>query len=155
MRSIVVGVDGSPPSDKAVTAACEMAGAFHAHLTVVAACAPPPIYPSEMGPLASSPEAGSSLRQRYEELVRRKVQEVRASGVDVEGLVREGPPADVLLSVVEEKKADLLVVGSQGLSRTKRLLLGSVSMSVASAAPCPVLVFREVPSATASSAGTS
>lgn len=143
MRSIVVGVDGSPPSEKAVAAAVEMALLFRAHLTVVAAYAPPLIDPSGTAAFATSSDASSSLRQRYDELVRRKVDGARAAGVDAEGLVREGSATDVLLAVVDEKKADLLVVGSRGLSRTHRLLLGSVSMAVASAAPCPVLLFRD------------
>jgi nucleotide-binding universal stress UspA family protein len=53
-----------------------------------------------------------------------------------------GDPAHRLLEVAEEREADLIVVGSQGLSAIDRFLLGSVSEKVLRYAECSVLVVR-------------
>ena len=53
-----------------------------------------------------------------------------------------GVPAEVICDLATELSADLVVVGSRGLGRLDRLLLGSVSTSVVQRAPCPVLVVR-------------
>ena len=47
-----------------------------------------------------------------------------------------------IVGLAEELGADLIVIGSRGLSGMKRLVMGSVSESVVRHAPCPVLVMR-------------
>ncbi len=145
LRTIVVGVDGSPPSQRAVAAAGDLARAFGARVAVVTAVSPPLVYPTDLGPVPGSRTAASSLRRNSEELVAAGIADLRRLGVEATGFVREGSPTEVLLAVVEEEKADLLVVGSRGVRRTQRLLVGSVAMSIASTAACPVLLVRESP----------
>lgn len=58
------------------------------------------------------------------------------------GELRSGDPAEALLEAVEAGKADLLVVGSQGLGALERFFMGSVSEKVLRHAPCSVLVAR-------------
>jgi nucleotide-binding universal stress UspA family protein len=53
-----------------------------------------------------------------------------------------GNEAEHITGVAEELGADLIVMGSRGLSGMKRLLMGSVSESVVRHAHCPVLVMR-------------
>jgi nucleotide-binding universal stress UspA family protein len=62
--------------------------------------------------------------------------------VSTGGLV--GTPAPAVMQKAEDWHADLIVVGSHGRSAIGRLLLGSVSKQVATAAPCSVLVARHV-----------
>ncbi len=60
--------------------------------------------------------------------------------------VREGRTADIILQTAASSRADLIVLGSRGLSEIQSLLLGGVSHSVAHEARCPVLlVKRELP----------
>lgn len=54
--------------------------------------------------------------------------------------VAEGSPADVLLAVADEIRADLIVVGTRGLRGAARVVLGSVSQTVVSRSPRPVAV---------------
>jgi nucleotide-binding universal stress UspA family protein len=51
-------------------------------------------------------------------------------------------PAGALITVAEEQDADLLVVGSRGMSRASRSRLGSVANKISHRAPCSVLIVR-------------
>ena len=53
-----------------------------------------------------------------------------------------GEPADVLVDIAEEEKAELIILGTRGLSLAKRIVMGSVSSNVLHHAPCAVLVVR-------------
>ena len=55
---------------------------------------------------------------------------------------REGDPADAILDVAEETKADLIVVGNKGMTGAKRFLLGSVPNKVSHHAPCDLIIVR-------------
>lgn len=66
-------------------------------------------------------------------------------GLRVEEMVLQGNPKDLILDAVTDWGADLVVLGSRGRRGLTRFLLGSVSQSVASHAPCSVLVVRPAP----------
>ena len=55
---------------------------------------------------------------------------------------REGDPADAILDVAEEMKADLVVVGNKGMTGARRFLLGSVPNKISHHAPCGVYIVR-------------
>jgi nucleotide-binding universal stress UspA family protein len=63
-------------------------------------------------------------------------------GVELETYAREGDPAEVIIELANEQQADLIVVGSRGLTGIKRFLLGSVSNKVSHHAPCSVMIVR-------------
>lgn len=63
-------------------------------------------------------------------------------------VVASGPPAEVLVSQAEEQKADLIVVGSVGMSGTKRFMLGNVPNKVSHHAPIDVLIVKTEPTRT-------
>ena len=54
--------------------------------------------------------------------------------------LRIGPPAKTILSMAEEQKADLIVMGARGLGPIKERLLGSVSHRILTLAPCSTLI---------------
>jgi nucleotide-binding universal stress UspA family protein len=66
----------------------------------------------------------------------------REAGVEVDTHAREGDPADAILSVAEEQKADIVIVGNKGMTGAKRFLLGSVPNKVSHHAPCSVLIVK-------------
>ena len=70
------------------------------------------------------------------------VAELRAKGLEVETLAREGYPATVIEEEAERQQADLIVIGTRGLSGLKHLLLGSIAERVVQRAPCPVLTVK-------------
>lgn len=57
-------------------------------------------------------------------------------------VVLEGNPAQKIVSYAEERKADLIVIGSRGLSGLKEFMLGSVSNKVVQMANCPILIIK-------------
>lgn len=64
------------------------------------------------------------------------------NGVPVRTLVREGAVAHQILSAAEDEGADLVVIGSEGRTGLKRVMLGSIAESVLREAAVPVLVVR-------------
>ncbi|GAB4482626.1 MAG: universal stress protein [Thermodesulfovibrionales bacterium] len=64
-------------------------------------------------------------------------------GVDVQSLLCEGDPPDVILDVANGKKADLIVLGTYGRRGLNRLLMGSVTSRVIADAPVDVLVVKK------------
>ncbi len=141
-HAIVVAIDGSAPATQALTTAADLARRYAARLTVVAIA---PIHPALSMPTEPMlpPIVGESERPRYRALVDAAVRDARAAGATaVDGVCEEGAPVDEILLFLEKHPADLLVVGSRGLSTAQRLLLGSVSSALVHRAPCPVLVVR-------------
>lgn len=68
-----------------------------------------------------------------------------ANEYGAEAVTAAGPPAEVLIAQAEELKADLIVVGSVGMSGAKRFLLGSVPNKVSHHAPTDVLIVKTDP----------
>ncbi len=68
-----------------------------------------------------------------------------ASELLVTPVLLEGHPKDVILEEAERWGADLIVVGSHGYGAIRRLFLGSVSLGVATGAPCSVEIVRSPP----------
>ena len=56
--------------------------------------------------------------------------------------ILEGPPAEAILSVMEARQIDLIIMGTRGLGKIASIILGSQSYKVISQATCPVLLIR-------------
>jgi nucleotide-binding universal stress UspA family protein len=83
------------------------------------------------------------MTRQAKQLVSRIAETMGAGGPVVETAVIFGDPRSVIVDQAEEWSADLIVIGSRGLTGLKRLLLGSVAQSVISHAPCSVAVVRK------------
>jgi nucleotide-binding universal stress UspA family protein len=84
----------------------------------------------------------TALRSDGETLARGEAQRLRDVGCSVQTELREGHVANCIIDTAEEFGAELVVVGSRGLSGAKRFFLGSVSQKTMRYAPCSVLVAR-------------
>jgi nucleotide-binding universal stress UspA family protein len=133
-----VGVDGSPPSDRALVFAADLARLMAGELVAlhVATAHSPPAFQASHLALRAETEA----RARGEAILARSAH--IAGDVLVARELQFGDPVAALCRRARELPADLIVVGSRGLGRLGRLLLGSVSASVSERAPCSVLVVR-------------
>lgn len=133
-RRIVVGVDGSPPSLRALRWALEQARLTGAVLEAVACW----VYPTMYGVVMAKPE--SDADQEAGQALARAVAEVAGDRPPV--LVRQsvllGNAAEELL--VRANGADLLVLGSRGRHAFVSALTGSVSRYCQQHAHCPVVV---------------
>jgi nucleotide-binding universal stress UspA family protein len=135
--TIVVGIDGSEESKAALRFAFEEARTRGVGVRAVAAWYVPAIAYAGAGyaPLVDL-HGGieADTRQKLDQVVAAE----RDARVEIETLVREGQPAEILLE--EARHADLLVVGSRGLGGFRGLLLGSVSQQCAQHSPCPITI---------------
>jgi nucleotide-binding universal stress UspA family protein len=135
---IIVAIDGSPHSDHAVSHAKTMAEKFGSTLFLVHA------FPhtsdligyEEYEKLVTRRElAGQALLDRARAKLGESIPHVQEE-------LLEGPPAEAILTVAEQRRADLIVMGTRGLGDLKGLLLGSVSHKVLQSAHCPILAVR-------------
>jgi nucleotide-binding universal stress UspA family protein len=141
---IVVGTDGSETAAEAVRQAIEMAKLFGAQLSIVSAYAP------ISGRRVQGEQRDAPADVHYEFGPREDVNlildaaaaEARKEGVEVQTHPVEADPADAILNVAEEAKADLIVVGNKGMTGARRYLLGSVPNNVSHHAPCSVIIVR-------------
>ena len=84
----------------------------------------------------------ASVKSEAEQNLNRYAEPLRAKGLTVEVIVREGYPATVIEEEAVELEADLIVIGTRGLSGLKHLLLGSIAERVVQKSPCPVLTVK-------------
>lgn len=139
-RTIVVGTDGSPTAGRAVDQAIELAAVEAARLVFVTAFErtegrqPDDRIPDDVRWMVSDP----NVAERHAREGRERARGVGVSDVVVQAV--EGSPAEQILETAEDFNADLIVVGSVGLTRSARFILGSVASSVLHHAPCDVLV---------------
>jgi nucleotide-binding universal stress UspA family protein len=140
---IVVGTDGSDTAGQAVKQAIELARLTGAQVGIVSA------YSSSAARRAES-DPGAPADVQYELGPREDVNivldaaaaDAKAAGVEVQTHAVEADPADAILNVAEETKADLIVVGNKGMTGARRYLLGSVPNNVSHHAPCSVIIVR-------------
>jgi nucleotide-binding universal stress UspA family protein len=103
-----------------------------------------PDIPSYKETISSSAKAEAiDLREVAEGVLARAARELEAEGVEVDTHAREGDPAHVIIQAAEELSAELIVVGSRGLTGLERFLLGSVSSKLAQHAPTSLMVVRD------------
>lgn len=142
--SIVVGTDGSDTAQEAVRQATELARTLSAKVYLVSAYEPVPEgrLRDERQEVPEDLQWMVNPREDVETTLDEGAKQLKDSGLDVETLAREGDPADAILDVAEEKKADLIVVGNRGMTGAKRFLLGSVPNKVSHHAPCSVMIIR-------------
>lgn len=139
MPTLVVGVDFSEPSKKALDAAVALAKGLGASLVLVHANAPFPVG-AKRGHLDPVSQLKSDIDAADVAKLSATWAKQAGKTVAVEVVAREGKPADVVIAVGRERKALYVVVGSRGHSGIKRAVLGSVAEAIVRESPIPVLV---------------
>ncbi|SEC76054.1 Nucleotide-binding universal stress protein, UspA family [Streptomyces sp. 3213] len=137
VRTLVAGLDGSPESSAAAEWAAREAELRGLPLKIVHVWEPAP------DPLAQAPLLGAETQQHWSERIPREAGEGlrrRHPGVDVTVEQVTGTPSDALVDAA--KDAELLVLGSRGLSGVGGFLVGSVGLSVVARAELPVVLVR-------------
>lgn len=140
-RHIVCCLDFSTHSDAAFEAASHRARGDGARLTLLHVVVPGlPVVPGEPAPPRSAALDAEEVVRLKGYLTEKYVS--RARDLDIRLALRRGHPSVEILSHLEESDADLVVMGSQGLSGMGLVLLGSVAERVVRRSPCSVLVVR-------------
>ncbi|WAC89355.1 universal stress protein [Mycobacterium sp. Aquia_213] len=138
-RTVVVGTDGSDSSFRAVERAAAIAGP-DAKLIVASAYLPQHQDGRAADVLKEESYKVSGTAPIYAILQDAKERAHKAGAKNVEERPIVGAPVDALVSLAEDVKADLLVVGNVGLSTIAGRLLGSVPANVSRRAKVDVLI---------------
>jgi nucleotide-binding universal stress UspA family protein len=141
VETIAVGTDGSDTASLAVDFAIDMAERYGSRLVVISSYAPVPEDRLRKEQADAPQEVVWSINpmQDVEATIKEAEQRAQERGVKTFAEARQGDPAEVICSVAEEQKADVLVVGSKGMHRK---ILGSVPNTVSHRAPCSVVIVK-------------
>ena len=88
------------------------------------------------------PDFWSNVKAEAEQSLGRFAAKLKKRGLEVEAVVREGYAATAIVDEAASQGADLIVIGTHGLSGLKHLLLGSIAERVVQKADCPVLTVK-------------
>ncbi len=135
MNKILVAYDGSENSKKALNQAVELAKCTASNiilLTVVPSATQMFAFDDLLIP--------GTFKNKALKMVEEEAN--RILGISVTGIIREGDIADEILKASEDLKCDLIVIGSRGLGKIDRFLLGSVAEKVMKHSAKSVLMAR-------------
>ena len=142
IRHIVCCTDFSDHSQTAFETAVEMAEKYQARLTVLH------VLPPMISPLIGNSEfmvpekARKSLLQQLQEQMQQVYGDKISKQIDYRLEILEGHVSTEIVRFLEEKKADVAVMGAFGSSGMGLVLFGSVAKRVAHRAPCSVMIVR-------------
>jgi nucleotide-binding universal stress UspA family protein len=139
---LVVGVDGSQYSEATVEAITKRVWPAGTEARVVTA-----LDLMMMTALNWIDNLSDEDEAEVTAFVEAAAEKLRAAGLVVSTVIKNGDPKRVLVDEAEAWEADSIFVGAQGLRAIERLLIGSVSAAVAAHAHCSVEVVRAAPTA--------
>ena len=143
LKRILVPVDFSPLSKKALQYAIKLAREFNAAVNLFHVIEPeiPPAFDGFMiapPPISNGPSAHCAGQ------LKALVNSVRNAGVEgVSSSVCSGLAAFEIVEAAKKQDVDLIVIATHGYTGWKHFAIGSTAERVVRAAPCPVLVVRE------------
>ena len=134
---LFLAYDGSDHAKKAAQRAAEIGAATGAQVTIITT------YPSLSTIFFLDAEISKEDMKNY---WTEKATEINGifeeKGIAFNTVVEEGEPREIILDKAGELGADLIIVGSRGLNRYQRLMLGAVSQAITTHAKCDVLVVK-------------
>jgi nucleotide-binding universal stress UspA family protein len=151
---ILVALDGSEHSQKALDRAIQIGKKFNAQMTLlhVYSIAVPPVLMPEPStltqagvPLPASAEVAKmveAFRLAGNKILTDAEAQTRSAEIPVETLLVEGNAVQEIVKTAKEGEFDLIVIGAKGTHRIKEFLMGNVSEGVLKGASCPVLVVK-------------
>lgn len=138
-KEILVPLDGSEHSRRALEAAIQLAKNLDSKLTLLT------VY-SAIGVGGPSPELSAvaiqAARDSGKKILTEAEQKARTEAIEVQTELAEGNAVDEIVKKSIEAKCDMIVMGARGLSTIKKLFIGSVSDGVVKNALCPVLIVK-------------
>lgn len=141
-NTILVPTDFSPHSEMALEHAIGLAKQFDGKVHLLHCYA---VYVGAVSPygIAVPRSYEKECREAAVDQIEEWVDKVKAAGIAVEMVVTPDAASDAIAATAEEIGADLIVLGSRGLTGLKHVLLGSVAERVVRTAPCPVLTVKQ------------
>jgi nucleotide-binding universal stress UspA family protein len=138
--NVLVPVDGSDNSYRALDAALLFSEKLGSNITVVNVMEQVPITHIESEKLLS--ELLEAYKKENQEILSKCSRIAAEKGLSIKALLLQGNPASVILDYCKKENFDLVVMGSRGMGKFKQLILGSVSSKIVHHCQCAVLLVR-------------
>jgi len=135
--NILVPIDGSENSQKALLQACEIAKNYKSNL-ILLYVVDKPISLN----LLDRKEYLNILRKFGEKVLVKGKENAKLEGVDATTIMKEGNISNEIVKIAKNKKCNLIIIGSKGLGAAARFFLGSVSNKLANNSPCSILIVK-------------
>ncbi len=142
MYKLLIAVDGSAPSLRAIDAVAKLAGQV-GPVNVVLVHVRDRIAPHAALPAATKAQLAQANQQQQDSLIAVALEHARGSGLAI-GTTRraEGSPAPEIVAAAAESGADQIVLGTRGMGAIGSLFMGSVAQRVVQLADVPVLLVQ-------------
>jgi len=135
--NILVPLDGSKYSEKALLHACDMAKNYKSRLILLYV-----VEKSITFNLLDKKEYLEILRKFGNKVLIRGKDIATQHGIDSKIIIKEGNIVNEIIKLVKNEKCNLIIIGSKGLGSTARFFLGSVSNKLANNSPCSILIIK-------------
>lgn len=135
--NILVPIDGSEYSQKALLQACEIAKNYKSNL-ILLYVVDKPISLN----LLDRKEYLNILRKFGEKVLVKGKENAKLEGIDATTIMKEGNISNEIVKIAKNKKCNLIIIGNKGLGTTARFFLGSVSNKLANNSPCSILIVK-------------
>jgi nucleotide-binding universal stress UspA family protein len=149
---ILIATDGSAPARAAEAIGLELARARGETAAFVCVWAPVRASFGVPVPEMLDSEFLDAERIWAEERLAEAAERAAAAGTNAEKIVAKGPAVEGICDTATRRGADMIVIGSHGWGAMMSLIFGSTTLGVLQHAPCPVLVVRDQPDASAGGA---
>jgi nucleotide-binding universal stress UspA family protein len=137
-NKILVAIDGSAASEKALAVAVELVTRYQAELDALSV--------AELPEVVAMVDEVDEMRQSADEYFRKigeaAVEYAKSRGVNLRHVVVRGHAADEILRFAEAEQMNLIVIGRQGHSRVTRFFLGSTTDRVSEHCHCTVMIVK-------------
>lgn len=137
-RDLLVAVDASPASTRALETGLELAKLLDASVTALAVEGPLPAHAATVGEVEEVKREKDAFFSRLAQDVQERA---AAIGIEITVEIRPGHAAELIPRVARERGADLIVLGLRG-HFLRDHVLGSTADRVAAQAECPVMIVR-------------
>jgi nucleotide-binding universal stress UspA family protein len=137
MKKILVPIDGSENSKRALTRAKELGELYKAQLIILTV-----IDNGRFFSIEFKDELIRILEQNAKELLEKQEKELKDYPFGVKTMYKFGDVPDEIINVADEEDVDLIVIGTRGLGAFSRAVLGGVSHKVVTHANRSVLVVK-------------
>jgi nucleotide-binding universal stress UspA family protein len=137
-HKVLVAIDGSPASEKALAAAVDLAAHYKAELTAISVV----VTPEVVGTVDEVDDLRQTAETHFRRIGEAAVEYARTRDVALRSVVVRGHAADAIVRYAESEGASLVVIGQHGHSRIARFFLGSTSDRVSEHCPCTVMIVK-------------
>ncbi len=142
MLKMLVAIDGSEGSKRALDTVAAMARAGAPLELILVNVSEGPVYYGEL-PAFSAEQIEAAQKNRQDELLNEAAAHAEQCGLVLRSIQRgSGPSAPEIVRIAAECQADQIVLGTRGMSAIGSLLLGSVAQRVVHLSPLPVLLVK-------------